>query len=105
MAVNAIYKYLQDTNRPYSANDIMNNLHSEYGKTAVQKALDQLAESGKVREKTYGKQKVYSIIQPDEENVQQSQLNELENEVIFIYLFLENCALFLKEMYLTSAYF
>ncbi|XP_075227681.1 homologous-pairing protein 2 homolog [Lycorma delicatula] len=82
MATDAIYKYLQDTNRPYSANDILMNLHKEYGKTAVQKALDQLTECGKIREKTYGKQKVYSIVQPDEDDPQESELNEIETEVL-----------------------
>jgi 26S proteasome regulatory subunit (ATPase 3-interacting protein) len=43
MGVNeTVLKYLKDQNRPYSANDIMQNLHKEFGKTAVQKALDYL---------------------------------------------------------------
>lgn len=37
------------------------NLQKEHGlgKAAVVKALDQLAQEGKIKEKTYGKQKIY----------------------------------------------
>lgn len=63
MATEAILKYLTAQNRPFSANDIFMNLHKEYGKTAVQKSLDVLVEKGKVKEKVYGKQKVYSVFQ------------------------------------------
>lgn len=40
----ATFKYLFDQNRPYSATDIHMNLHKEFGKTAIQKALDMLVE-------------------------------------------------------------
>lgn len=66
MATSAVYKYLQNQNRPYSTNDIVTNLHKEYGKTAVQKALDELVSQNKIIEKIYGKQKVYCILQQDE---------------------------------------
>ncbi|KAK7792377.1 hypothetical protein R5R35_007729 [Gryllus longicercus] len=59
----AVLKYLVTQNRPYSANDIFMNLHKEYGKTAVQKSLDVLVEKGSIKEKVYGKQKVYSVQQ------------------------------------------
>ncbi|RWS24808.1 homologous-pairing protein 2-like protein [Leptotrombidium deliense] len=61
----AILKYLTESNRPYSVNDIVNNLHKEYGKAAVIKALEALVENGKVVEKIYGKQKVYIRDQSD----------------------------------------
>lgn len=63
MAEEAVKKYLATTNRPYSANDIVMNLHKQFGKTAVQKALDSLVIADDVLEKTYGKQKVYVIKQ------------------------------------------
>ncbi|OXA51232.1 homologous-pairing protein 2 homolog [Folsomia candida] len=62
-AVDAVLDYLKAQNRPYSVNDIVLNLHKEHGKTAVQKALDKLVQDEQVREKTYGKQKVYVISQ------------------------------------------
>ena len=37
-----VLHYLQKQNRPYSTNDIFMNLHKEFGKTAVQKSLDNL---------------------------------------------------------------
>ncbi|XP_066998730.2 homologous-pairing protein 2 homolog [Anabrus simplex] len=79
----AVLKYLRDQNRPYSANDIFMNLHKEYGKTAVQKSLDYLVEKGKIKEKVYGKQKVYAVLQNDEtasENMGK-ELNELDSQI------------------------
>ena len=58
MCSEAVLKYLQSTNRPYSANDIFQNLHNAYSKNSIQKSLDELAEKGSLREKVYGKQKV-----------------------------------------------
>ncbi|XP_052759099.1 homologous-pairing protein 2 homolog [Galleria mellonella] len=65
MAGEAVLKYLTDTNRPYSCADVTTNLRGTYTKTAVQKALDSLAEVGKIKCKLYGKQKVYAAIQLD----------------------------------------
>jgi 26S proteasome regulatory subunit (ATPase 3-interacting protein) len=61
----AVVKYLRDQNRPYSTNDIFNNLHEEIKKPAIQKALDQLVGRGVITEKVYGKQKVYVVKQED----------------------------------------
>lgn len=77
MATAAVYKYLKDQNRPYSANDIVQNINKEFGKTAVQKALDELAQDEKILEKTYGKQKVYCIIQEPE--TPSSQYDDIQN--------------------------
>ncbi|CAG9792656.1 unnamed protein product [Diatraea saccharalis] len=65
MASEAILKYLVDTNRPYSCADVTVNLRGAYTKTVVQKTLDALVESGKIRCKLYGKQKVYVALQED----------------------------------------
>lgn len=66
MATKAVLTYLQNQNRPFSANDLVTNLGKEHGKAAIQKALDEFVSQGKVLEKVYGKQKVYCIIQEDE---------------------------------------
>ncbi|XP_043584353.1 homologous-pairing protein 2 homolog [Bombus pyrosoma] len=58
-----VYKYMKTQNRPYSINDLVSNLHNEYGKTAVQKAIDKLVAEGKIFEKVYGKQKIYCAVQ------------------------------------------
>ncbi|XP_049810418.1 homologous-pairing protein 2 homolog [Schistocerca nitens] len=82
-ASEAVLKYLRDQNRPYSANDIFMNLHKEFGKTAIQKALDELTEKGKLKEKIYGKQKVYAIEQVDEGNSEDmnKELSDLDKEI------------------------
>jgi len=51
MATDAVYKYMKMQNRPYSVNDIVTNLHNEYNKTMVQKAMEQLVTDGKLFEK------------------------------------------------------
>ncbi|XP_054274925.1 homologous-pairing protein 2 homolog [Macrosteles quadrilineatus] len=79
MAVEGVYKYLQSTNRPYSANDIVQNMHKEFGKTAVQKALDDLVTQQRIYEKAYGKQKIYCVKQPEDDG-QDNDLAVLEAE-------------------------
>ncbi|XP_047113072.1 homologous-pairing protein 2 homolog [Schistocerca piceifrons] len=82
-ASEAVLKYLRDQNRPYSANDIFMNLHKEFGKTAIQKALDELTEKGKLKEKIYGKQKVYAIEQVEDGNSEDmsKELSDLDKEI------------------------
>lgn len=65
MASEAVLKYLVDSNRPYSCADVTVNLRGAYTKTVVQKTLDALSETGKIKCKLYGKQKVYAAIQVD----------------------------------------
>ncbi|CAG4939492.1 unnamed protein product [Colias eurytheme] len=65
MANEAVLKYLEDTNRPYSCADVTVNLRGAFTKGVVQKTLDALSEAGKIKCKLYGKQKVYAAIQPD----------------------------------------
>jgi 26S proteasome regulatory subunit (ATPase 3-interacting protein) len=50
-------------NRPYSAQDLLNNLEGKVGKTELVNKLDELAGSNKIIEKVYGKQKVYMALQ------------------------------------------
>lgn len=74
MANEAVLKYLKSTNRPYSANDIVLNLHKEFGKTAIQRALDALVQQEAVLEKVYGKQKVYVVKQSDDVDISEEEL-------------------------------
>ncbi|KAL3832712.1 hypothetical protein ACJMK2_024329 [Sinanodonta woodiana] len=78
LAVKAVLEYLEKQNRPYSALDICNNLHKEYGKTAVVKACESLAESGKIREKAYGKQKVYVADQSKFPDVDENEIQQMD---------------------------
>jgi len=75
-----IQEYLEKQNRPYSATDIFQNLHKEFGKTAVVKALESLAEQSKVIEKTYGKQKVYGPCQEKFGDIKPEELKALDTK-------------------------
>lgn len=77
----AVEDYLRAQNRPYSANDIVLNLHKEHGKTAVQKALDLLVADGKVAEKLNGKQKAYVIHQSSMPASSEAELAALDREL------------------------
>ena len=78
----AIQEYLEKQNRPYSAGDIFLNLHKEFGKTAVVKALEGLAENGKVIEKIYGKQKVYGPSQERFGDIRPEELTMLDTKTV-----------------------
>uniref|UniRef100_A0A1B6LMQ1 Homologous-pairing protein 2 homolog n=1 Tax=Graphocephala atropunctata TaxID=36148 RepID=A0A1B6LMQ1_9HEMI len=84
MATEGVLKYLQSTNRPYSANDIVQNMHKEFGKAVVQKALDDLVSQGRICEKPYGKQKIYCVKQPDDDGSGDSQLKDLESQTVTV---------------------
>ncbi|XP_046837256.1 homologous-pairing protein 2 homolog isoform X1 [Vespa crabro] len=71
MAMDTVYKHLKIQNRPYSVNDIVLNLHNEFGKSAVQKAIDHLLAEGKIFEKVYGKQKVYCVVQDSTQDIEE----------------------------------
>ncbi|XP_056642551.1 homologous-pairing protein 2 homolog [Diorhabda sublineata] len=84
MACNeAVLKFLEYHNRPYSANDIQSGVKGDFGKSAVMKALVFLVQKGKILEKTYGKQKIYCIIQNAIESSSdlQERLLELDRDI------------------------
>ncbi|XP_069809907.1 homologous-pairing protein 2 homolog [Dendropsophus ebraccatus] len=78
-----ILKYLNDQNRPYSTQDVFSNLQREHGlgKTAVVKAMELLAQQGKIKEKVYGKQKIYFVDQDQFPNVSDTELKSLDNQI------------------------
>lgn len=81
-----VLDYLEKANRPFSSNDIVQNLHKELTKPLVQKALDQLVSKGKIREKIYNKQKIYVIVQEKDKctkNIQE-ELQVFDTEVLFL---------------------
>ena len=78
----SIQEYLEKQNRPYSAGDIFNNLHKEFGKTAVVKALENLALQKKIIEKIYGKQKVYAPSQDQFGDIKPEELKTLDAKSI-----------------------
>ncbi|XP_075417980.1 homologous-pairing protein 2 homolog isoform X2 [Tenrec ecaudatus] len=78
-----LLRYLQEQNRPYSAQDVFGNLQREHGlgKAAVVKALDQLAQQGRIKEKAYGKQKIYFADQDQFDAVSDADLQALDAKI------------------------
>lgn len=58
----AILDYLNKQYRPYSTNDIIQNLHGEYSKAVVQKTLESLAARGLILSKLFGKSLITSAV-------------------------------------------
>ncbi|XP_021095941.1 homologous-pairing protein 2 homolog isoform X2 [Heterocephalus glaber] len=83
-APSILLRYLEEQNRPYSAQDVFGNLQREHGlsKAAVVKTLEQLAQQGRVREKTYGKQKVYFANQDQFDTVSDADLQSLDAKIL-----------------------
>ncbi|XP_030889636.1 homologous-pairing protein 2 homolog [Leptonychotes weddellii] len=79
-----LLRYLQEQNRPYSAQDMFGNLQREHGlgKAAVVKALEQLAQQGKIKEKVYGKQKIYFADQDQFAMVSDADLRGLDAKIV-----------------------
>ncbi|KAK9534681.1 hypothetical protein VZT92_007111 [Zoarces viviparus] len=78
-----ILAYLNEKNRPYSAQDVFCNLQKQhgFGKTAVVKAMELLALEGKIKEKTYGKQKIYFADQSQFTNVNEADLKAMDGQI------------------------
>eukprot|EP00126_Sphaerothecum_destruens_P006589 Sdes_comp19436_c0_seq1m10822 len=76
-----ILKYLEQMNRPYSAIDIFNNLHGEIMKSQVVKSLTSLSEGGLIKEKEYGKSKVYAPLQTNMEKVSDEELKKMDSQI------------------------
>ncbi|KAK7940573.1 hypothetical protein WMY93_003899 [Mugilogobius chulae] len=78
-----ILAYLNEKNRPYSAQDVFCNLQKQHGlgKTAVVKAMELLAIEGKIKEKMYGKQKIYFADQSQFQDVSDDDLKEMDAQI------------------------
>ncbi|XP_042361598.1 homologous-pairing protein 2 homolog [Plectropomus leopardus] len=78
-----ILAYLNEKNRPYSAQDVFCNLQKQHGlgKTAVVKAMELLALEGKIKEKTYGKQKIYFADQSQFKDVNDADLKAMDSQI------------------------
>ncbi|XP_029365218.1 homologous-pairing protein 2 homolog [Echeneis naucrates] len=78
-----ILAYLNEKNRPYSAQDVFCNLQKQHGlgKTAVVRAMEQLATEGRIKEKTYGKQKIYFADQAQFKDVNDADLKAMDCQI------------------------
>lgn len=82
-AADIVFGYLKSCSRPYSVNDVHNNLQKDFGlgKAAVQRAIDLMVQEGTVREKVYGKQKIYYADQTNTTPVSSQGAAELESRI------------------------
>ncbi|KAM6956992.1 homologous-pairing protein 2 homolog [Aplochiton taeniatus] len=78
-----ILAYLNEKNRPYSSQDVFSNLQKQHGlgKTAVVKSMEQLALEGKIKEKVYGKQKIYFADQAQFTDVSEADLKTMDSQI------------------------
>ncbi len=76
----AVYDYLVSTNRPYSVNDIVMNLHKEHGKAAVQRVLDQMVAEEKLKIKLNGKQSCFYANQEIFETCSEQELAGMDKD-------------------------
>jgi len=57
----AIAEYMEKQNRPYSVQNVIDNLHGRIKKVQAQKILDELSDDKILVCKEYGKAKIYLI--------------------------------------------
>ncbi|XP_025204448.1 homologous-pairing protein 2 homolog isoform X1 [Melanaphis sacchari] len=78
-----VYDFMATANRPFSGNDVFSNLQRQgVGKSAVEKALDQLVKENKIFMKLNGKQKIYCVVQPDSTAEDQNEIQSIDEELV-----------------------
>ncbi|KAI7734577.1 hypothetical protein M8C21_009829 [Ambrosia artemisiifolia] len=76
-----VLNFVNEQNRPLNSQVVADFLQKfNLKKTAVQKALDSLAESGKITFKEYGKQKIYLARQDQFQIPNTEELNQMKEE-------------------------
>ncbi|KAM0015239.1 putative pairing protein [Helianthus debilis subsp. tardiflorus] len=76
-----VLNFVNEQNRPLNSQGVADFLQKfNLKKTAVQKALDNLAEGGKITFKEYGKQKIYLARQDQFEIPNTEELNQMKEE-------------------------
>lgn len=76
-----VLNFVNEQNRPLNAQNVADALQKyNLKKTAVQKALDSLADSGRIAFKEYGKQKIYIARQDQFEIPNSEELNHMKEE-------------------------
>ncbi|OII72434.1 uncharacterized protein cubi_00429 [Cryptosporidium ubiquitum] len=78
----AIFNYMKEQNRPYSVQNVVDNLHNVYSKKQVTDEMDRLATEGKFVCKEYGKQKVYLIDQSDCKELNKEEMEALDKSIL-----------------------
>ncbi|PWA66973.1 HOP2-like protein [Artemisia annua] len=76
-----VLNFVNEQNRPLNSQVVADFLQKfNLKKTAIQKALDSLAESGKITFKEYGKQKIYLARQDQFQIPNTEELNQMKDE-------------------------
>ncbi|XP_010681584.2 homologous-pairing protein 2 homolog isoform X1 [Beta vulgaris subsp. vulgaris] len=76
-----VLNFVNEQNRPLNTQNVADALQKyNLKKTAVQKALDSLADNGKIAFKEYGKQKIYIARQDQFEIPNSEELNQMKEE-------------------------
>lgn len=79
--ISYLWCYVLQQNRPLNSQVVADFLQKfNLKKTAVQKALDNLADSGKITFKEYGKQKIYLARQDQFQIPNTEELNQMKEE-------------------------
>lgn len=76
-----IFEYLRSQNRPYSAQNVFDNLHGSIKKANCGKLLDSLVEKGEIIGKEYGKAKIYFYNQEKLQETNEEELRELQGNI------------------------
>ncbi|KAK7306945.1 hypothetical protein VNO77_39591 [Canavalia gladiata] len=72
-----VLNFVNEQNRPLNAQNVADALQKfNLKKAAIQKALDNLADGGRISSKEYGKQKIYLALQTIPNNEELNQLKE-----------------------------
>lgn len=77
-AYEAVMKYMEQQNRPYSVQNIMDNLHGRIPRKICESVLNRLTEEQQLVCKEFGKAKVYLANQDKFPTTSTDQLNELD---------------------------
>ncbi|KAH8581865.1 uncharacterized protein ELE39_003668 [Cryptosporidium sp. chipmunk genotype I] len=77
----AIFNYMKEQNRPYSVQNVVDNLHNIYSKKQVTDEMERLATEGKFVCKEYGKQKVYLVDQSDCKELNKEEMEALDKSI------------------------
>ncbi|GFR95572.1 homologous-pairing protein 2 homolog [Elysia marginata] len=80
-AAASVLAYMVKQNRPYSVQDVFQNMGKDFGKTAVVKAMESLTTEGKLVEKVYGKQKVYAANQSQFPVVDETEIKAMDSKI------------------------
>ena len=80
-ASEVIMEYLEKNNRPYSVNDIHNNLQQQFGfgKALVTRVLENMAADGSIREKVWGKSKIYFLDQSKLPTISEEEVADIDS--------------------------